>query len=147
MLNRLQFWNFDHQIICGTICKLKRAKLLKCVWTCTRNMAPQWLVLRYNSYFISWSLSVYHDLSCIFFSFLITPSLFSVGIRLRIWQWWVSCKCSWYLAISQSEARPCFEDPPTFNSTEKNSMISHPVFVFCYKWHTWKKMKRLFLPT
>ena len=57
-------------------------------------------------------------------------SLFPVGIRLRIWQQWVQCNCSWYLAISQSEAWSCFEDPPTFNSTEKNSTNTNQLVLF-----------------
>lgn len=105
-------------------------------------MAPQWLDLRYNSCFISSLLNPYNDLSYIFLSFLILRLLFSVGIRLRIWQWWVSRNCSWYLAISQSEAWPCFEDPPTFNSTEKNSMENNHIFLFScciLKWrYVWK---------
>lgn len=70
--------------------------------------------------------------TCPIFSspFLIMRSLFPAGIRLRIWQRWVPCNCSWYLAISQSEAWPCFEDPPTFNSTEKNSMNTNQLVLF-----------------
>lgn len=70
--------------------------------------------------------------TCPIFSspFLIMRSLFPAGIRLRIWQRWVPCNCSWYLAISQSEAWPCFEDPPTFNSTEKNSTNTNQLVLF-----------------
>jgi hypothetical protein len=37
-----------NHITCGTTCILKKAKLQTCAWTCTRNMAPQWLALRYK---------------------------------------------------------------------------------------------------
>lgn len=101
---------------------------------------------------VHWVFTNYNDLSYISFPLLITPSLFSAGIRLWVWQWWVSCKCSWYLTVSQSEARPCFEDPPTFNSTEKNSMRSPQFFYFLVEtlnWHAWKKWlwEHFILPT
>jgi hypothetical protein len=60
--------------------------------------------------------------------------------------------CLWYLAISQSKAWPCFEDPPTFNSTEKNSMKSNQFFLFScciLKWYVWKNGhgEHLYQPT